>query len=124
MSKKLPEKILVIGPARKPKEAQWADLGSMSEDFSLKGVLGELDRSETHLVVRMETRRWGKAVTVIQGLEETGRSIREIARGLKSRLATGGTVKDGVIVLQGDHRNRVKDELVRQGFPAGNIEVF
>ncbi len=96
----------------------------MSEDFSLKGLLGELDRSETHVVVRMETRRWGKAVTVVQGLEKTGRSIDEIAHRLKTRLATGGTVKDGVIMLQGDHRNRVKDELVRLGFPATNIEVF
>ncbi len=96
----------------------------MSEDFSLKGLLGELDRSETHVVVRMETRRWGKAVTVVQGLEKTGRSIDEIAHRLKTRLATGGTVKDGVIMLQGDHRNRVKDELVKLGFPETNIEVF
>jgi translation initiation factor 1 len=96
----------------------------MSEDFSLKGLLGELDRSETHVVVRMETRRWGKAVTVVQGLEKTGRSIDEIAHRLKTRLATGGTVKDGVIMLQGDHRNRVKDELVKVGFPETNIEVF
>jgi translation initiation factor 1 len=96
----------------------------MSEDFSFKNVLGELDKSETHLVVRTETRRWGKPVTVIQGLEKTGRSIKEIAHDLKSRLATGGTVKDGVIMLQGDHRTRVKDELVKLGFEAANIDVF
>ncbi len=96
----------------------------MSEDFTFKNILGELDRSETHLVVRMETRRWGKAVTVIQGLESTGRPIDEVAHWLKTRLATGGTAKDGVILLQGDHRSRVKDELVKLGFPATNIEVF
>ena len=96
----------------------------MSEDFSLKNILGELDRSETHLVVRSETRKWGKPVTVIQGLEKTGRSIGEIAHILKSRLATGGTVKDSVIILQGDQRIRVKEELVEQGFPPSNIEVF
>ena len=96
----------------------------MSEDFSLKNILGELDRSETHIVIRTETRRWSKPVTVIQGLEKTGRSIQEIAHILKSRLATGGTVKDGVIILQGDQRNRVKDELVKQGFPAENVELF
>ncbi len=96
----------------------------MSEEFNLKNILGELDRSDTHLVVRSETRRWSKPVTVIQGLEKTGRSIQEIAHILKTRLATGGTVKDGVIILQGDQRNRVKDELLKQGFPAENIEVF
>ena len=96
----------------------------MSEDFSFKNILGEIDRSETHVVVRMETRRWGKAVTVVQGLEKTGRSIQEIAHSLKSRLATGGTVKEGLIILQGDHRTRVKEELVKQGFPAANVDVF
>ena len=96
----------------------------MSQDFGLKNILDELDRSETHLVVRTETRKWSKPVTVIQGLEKTGRSIQEIAHILKSRLATGGTVKDGVIILQGDQRSRVKAELVKQGFPAENIDVF
>jgi len=96
----------------------------MSEDFSLKGLLSELDRSETHVVVRTETRKWGKPVTVVQGLDKTGRSIGEIARRLKTRLATGGTVKDGLIMLQGDHRTRVKEELVKLGFPLANIEVF
>jgi translation initiation factor 1 len=96
----------------------------MSLDFGLKNILNELDRTETHLVVRTETRKWSKPVTMIQGLEKTGRSIQEIAHILKSRLATGGTVKDGVILLQGDQRSRVKAELVKQGFPAENIDVF
>jgi translation initiation factor 1 len=96
----------------------------MSQDFGLKNILDELDRTETHLVVRTETRKWSKPVTMIQGLEKTGRSIQEIAHILKSRLATGGTVKDGVILLQGDQRSRVKAELVKQGFPAENIDVF
>jgi translation initiation factor 1 len=96
----------------------------MSQEFGLKNILGELDRAETHIVIRSETRKWSKPVTVIQGLEKTGRSIQEIAHILKSRLATGGTVKDGVIILQGDQRSRVKEQLVNQGFPADHIEVF
>lgn len=96
----------------------------MSQEFGLKNILNELDRSGTHLVIRSETRKWSKPVTVIQGLDKTGKSIQEIAHILKSRLATGGTVKDGVIILQGDQRSRVKDELVKQGFPASNIDVF
>lgn len=96
----------------------------MSEDFNLDTALRELDKSETHLVVRMELRKWGKPMTVIQGLAKTGKSIDEIAHKLKGRLATGGTVKEGVVMLQGDHRNRVKDELVKLGFPADHIEVY
>ncbi len=109
---------------RKAKRTLEPILWAMSQDFGLKNILDELDRSETHLVVRTETRKWSKPVTVIQGLEKTGRSIQEMAHILKSRLATGGTVKDGVIILQGDQRSRVKAELVKQGFPSENIDVF
>ncbi len=96
----------------------------MGEEFNLNSILRELDRSETHLVVRVETWRFGKPVTIIQGLPKTGRSLEEIAYVLKQRLATGGTAKEGVIILQGDHRPRVKEELVGLGFPAENVEVF
>lgn len=96
----------------------------MSGDFNFDTALRELDKSETHLVIRMELRKWGKPMTVIQGLPKTGKSIDDIARKLKARLATGGTVKDGMVMLQGDHRNRIKDELVKLGFPADHVEVY
>ena len=96
----------------------------MSGDFDFNAALKELDKSETHLVVRMELRKWGKPMTVIQGLPKTGKSIDEVAHKLKARLATGGTVKDGLVMLQGDHRNRIKDELVKLGFAADHVEVY
>lgn len=96
----------------------------MSEDFGLDASLRELDKSETHLTVRVETRRWGKPVTIVQGLPKTGRSLDDVAHRLKGRLATGGTAKEGVIMLQGDHRSRIKDELVKLGFAEDHIEVY
>jgi translation initiation factor 1 len=96
----------------------------LSGDFGLDEALKELDKSETHLTVRVETRRWGKPVTIVQGLPKTGRSIDEVAHRLKGRLATGGTAKDGVIMLQGDHRNKIKDELVKLGFAEDHIEIY
>lgn len=96
----------------------------MSEEFGFDAALKDLDRSETHLTVRVETRKWGKPVTVIQGLPKTGRSLDEVAHKLKGRLATGGTAKDGVIMLQGDHRTRIKDELVKIGFAEDHIEIY
>ena len=96
----------------------------MSEDFDFNAALKELDKSETHLVVRVELRRWGKPMTIIQGLPKTGRSLDEIAHRLKGRLATGGTAKEGVIMLQGDHRSRIKDELVKMGFVEDHIEIY
>jgi translation initiation factor 1 len=96
----------------------------LSEDFGIDAALKELDKSETHLVVRVEFRRWGKPVTIVQGLPKTGRSLDEIAHRLKGRLATGGTAKEGVIMLQGDHRSRIKDELVKMGFQENHIEIY
>ena len=96
----------------------------MSEGFDFNSALKELDKSETHLTVRVEFRRWGKPVTVVQGLPKTGRSLAEVAHKLKERLATGGTSKEGVIMLQGDHRVRIKGELVKLGFAEDHIEVF
>ena len=96
----------------------------MSEDFGLDAALKEIDKSETHLTVRVEFRRFGKPVTIIQGLPKTGRSLDEVAHNLKGRLATGGTAKDGIIMLQGDHRNRIKDELVKMGFAEDHIEIY
>jgi len=74
------------------------------------------------LVVRTERRRWGKIVTVIEGLD---RSLdgKKIAKELKKKLACGGTFKDGRIELQGDHRNKIKKILVEMGFPEEGIEV-
>ena len=48
----------------------------------------------------------------------------EVAHRLKGRLATGGTAKEGVIMLQGDHRTRIKDELVKMGFKEDHIEIY
>ena len=72
----------------------------------------------------METRRFGKPVTVIQGLPKTGASIKEVVRILKHRLATGGTLKEGIVILQGDQREKAKNELVKLGFAETSIEVF
>src|SRR5438034_10956501 len=96
---------------------------SLSEDFDFDAALKELDKSETHLVVRVEFRRWGNPMTIIQGLPETGRSLDEVAHRLKGRLATGGTGTEGVIMREGDHRTRVKDEMAKMGLKEDHIEI-
>jgi len=74
------------------------------------------------LVVRAEKRRWGKMVTVIDGLDKS-LDGRKVAKDLKRKLACGGTFKDGRIELQGDHRGKIKQILIEMGFPEEGIEV-
>ncbi len=96
---------------------------SGEEGVEFKDLLRHLDREQAHVVVRLESRKFGKPVTVVQGLETLGKDLDEIAARLKHRLATGGSAKDGLVLLQGDHRNRVKDELVTLGIPTENIDL-
>ena len=77
----------------------------------------EILKSDGIVRVGRETKgRKGKGVTVITGvpLDETG--LRELGRQLKAKCGAGGTVKDGVIEIQGDHRDLLMAELQRRGW--------
>jgi translation initiation factor 1 len=69
--------------------------------------------------VSRETKgRAGKGVSLITGLPLSEAQIDELATKLKKRCGTGGTVKDGVIEIQGDHRDVLVAELIKLGFQA------
>jgi translation initiation factor 1 len=69
--------------------------------------------------VRRETAgRRGKAVTTISNVPLDDAGLRELATRLKKRCGVGGSAKDGVIELQGDHRDVVMAELKAAGFDA------
>ena len=59
---------------------------------------------------------------MITGIQDS--SAESIAKTLKSKIGTGGTYKDGKIILQGDHRDAVKLFLIGEGFNEGSIEVL
>lgn len=85
---------------------------------------GELDKEDTRIIVRLETRRFSKTTTMIEGLDPKINDIQTIVKELKSRLACGGTAKDGFILLQGDHRDIVKNYLINKGFNESSIELM
>jgi translation initiation factor 1 len=62
--------------------------------------------------------RAGKGVTVITGLPYDGERLEELAGRLKRLCGAGGAVKDGVIEIQGDHRDRLVAELCKLGLEA------
>ncbi len=98
-------------------------------DLSLCGglppeICEQLSAEEQIIKIRVEKRRFGKEVTIIEGINEKEFDLKRLASQLKSKLATGGTAKNGRIELQGDHRYRVKKLLVDMGFPEENITVI
>lgn len=95
------------------------DLGEGFED-----IIAELDREQARVKVRMEMRRFGKPTTILEGLKMNEKDLQELGTMMKKNLATGGTVKDGLIILQGDHRERVAEILKQRGFAESSIEVL
>jgi translation initiation factor 1 len=63
----------------------------------------------------LDRRASGRVVTVVTGLPGGEREVSELAKALKSACGAGGTVKDGVLELQGDHRPRVEAYLQSRG---------
>jgi translation initiation factor 1 len=69
--------------------------------------------------VRRESKgRGGKTVSVISGLPLDEAGVKSLAGELKRRCGSGGTVKDGVVEIQGDHRELLLAELTARGFKA------
>lgn len=67
--------------------------------------------------IRRETQgRRGKTVTTVSGINARPVVLEEIASALKQKCGAGGAVKDGVIEIQGDHREKVKTELEARGY--------
>jgi translation initiation factor 1 len=67
--------------------------------------------------LRMEKKgRGGKTVTVVDGLPNSGAFLKELCSELKRACGTGGAIDAGLIELQGDLRDRVRDCLTKKGF--------
>jgi translation initiation factor 1 len=82
-------------------------------------------RSQTNIkndgIIRVQREvkgRKGKTVTTVSGFEINADELKNLATQLKRRCGTGGSVKDGVIIIQGDHRETLIAELKAKGFKA------
>jgi translation initiation factor 1 len=69
-------------------------------------------------VARQTQGRAGKAVTIVTGLQLQQQALESLATELKRRCGSAGTIKDGVIEIQGEHRDLVVAELTRRGYAA------
>lgn len=101
----------------------------MSETCSTCGLPKELCVCETiakesqKIEVALVKKKFGKKNTVVTGINEHEVDLKELAKKLKNRFACGGTAKEGMIELQGNHLKIIKEELVKLGFSPDTIQL-
>ncbi|MEM2907876.1 MAG: stress response translation initiation inhibitor YciH [Candidatus Hadarchaeales archaeon] len=86
-------------------------------------VCEEIAREQQRISVYSVKKKFGKIVTIVDGIDEKQLDIKELTKKLKSKLACGGTVKEGKIELQGDHKAKVKEVLISMGFSPDMIDM-
>lgn len=91
----------------------------MSEELCVCDSIAKTNQS---IKVSIDERRYNKEMTIIDGLKDEV-DIDELSSTLKSKLACGGTAKDGKIQLQGNHTYRIEDVLVDEGFDRSQIDI-
>ncbi len=101
----------------------------MSEICQICGLVKELCVCETiakesqKILVYIERKKFNKNYTIVEGIDEKEIDLKDLAKKLKSELACGGTIKDGKIELQGEHKQKTKKILIDYGFALSSIEV-
>ena len=108
----------------KKKLNSFSDLGGLvySTDPNFKREMEEtpqttLAPADQHLRIWFETKhRGGKAVTIIAGFVGNSADLELLGRQLKQACGTGGSVKDGEALIQGDHRDKLQQWLLNNGY--------
>jgi len=79
-------------------------------------VCEDIAREQQRISIAVDKRRYGKMMTIVDGINPHELDIDTLISNLKTICACGGTIKDGKIELQGDHRTKVKESLEKMGF--------
>lgn len=108
--------------AQQKKKMNLSDLGGLVYSTgalpSFEEESEDINNSDQSLRVWLEkNHRGGKVACVVKGFVGSEEALNELAKFLKTKCGTGGSAKDGEIVIQGDHREKIVQLLTEKGFP-------
>lgn len=86
------------------------------------GAWDNITKESQKITMKIIKKKFGKKYTVVEGINEHEVNLKEIAKKLKTKFACGGTAKDGIVELQGDHMRDLRKELIILGFSPDQIE--
>jgi len=86
-------------------------------------VCETIAKESQKITVTTEKKKFGKIYTIIKGIDSKEIDIKDLTKKLKTKFACGGTVKEGIIELQGNHKDKITAFLVEIGFPQEAIEI-
>ncbi len=98
---------------------------STNPDFRIAQEAEELTtlpkKNQPLKVVLDKKQRAGKIVTLVTGFIGNDNDFQSIGKQIKSSCGTGGSVKDGVIIIQGDHKAKIHQWLLKNGYALSKI---
>jgi len=86
-------------------------------------VCESIAKETQKITVSIEKKKFNKKYTIVKGLDEKEIDIDNVAKQLKHKLACGGTVKNNIIELQGDHKAKVREMLLGLGFAPDSVII-
>ena len=85
-------------------------------DSAEKGKVQYPKSNEQHIRIHLDRKGGRKIVSVIKGIKMGTLELKQLAKELKSKCGVGGTVKDGNVLIQGNHREKIQLILIQKGF--------
>ncbi|RRS06895.1 stress response translation initiation inhibitor YciH [Pseudoalteromonas sp. J010] len=92
------------------------DIGRIDTKEPKKQIQGKVFKDGAVRIERQTKGRKGKGVMLVVGIDGEQHDLKKIAKTLKSKMGQGGAVKEGIIEIQGDDRDKLKQLLEGQGF--------
>ncbi len=81
-----------------------------------------ITKEQQKIKIEVKRIRFKKMMTIISGIDDK-QQAKELGKEMKQKFACGGTVKDGIIEIQGDHKNKLKEFLIKKGYKEDLIEI-